>query len=78
MASIKSKNANSMVYFLIGYIMVLWGVLIALGGVCFDYVLSIWCHKDIPWWGDAICGLICSAVVVPAALVTWLVQMFGG
>lgn len=78
MASIKSRATNVKVYFFLGCFVFFWGMMLALGGFCFDYVLNTWYHKDIPWWGDVICGLIGSALIVPAAIITFIIQAFGG
>ena len=41
------------------------------------YLLEVWLQKDIPWYGDMIIGLFAAELAVPAAIVTWLLHLFG-
>jgi len=47
-----------------------------IGGVCFDYCLWSLFGKDIPWYADAVCGLIGGEVALPLAVVMWIVHFF--
>lgn len=50
---------------------------VILGGFCFDYSLYAILGKDIPWYGDAICGFVSGEIVVPLAIVLWVLSWFG-
>jgi hypothetical protein len=45
---------------------------ITIGAVCFDYSLKFVFDKDIPWYGDCVCGLFLGEVAVPAAIICWV------
>ncbi len=57
-----------------GCIIIILIISLTLGAVCFDYALYSFFGKDIPWYGDAACGMILSAVVIPLALVCWVIR----
>jgi len=46
-------------------------------GYCFDY--SLWCivGKDIPWYADAIAGIVTNGLVVTVAIACWIVRLCG-
>jgi hypothetical protein len=46
------------------------------GGFCFDYTLNACFAKDIPWYADAFCGMILGEIIVPAAIVCWVLHFF--
>lgn len=50
---------------------------LALGGMAVNYLLEVWFTKDIPWYGDVLIGLFVAEIAVPAAIVTWLLRLFG-
>lgn len=47
------------------------------GGVCFDYVLEVTFGKDIHWFGDMICGFVGGSVIVPAAIICFILVLCG-
>ena len=50
---------------------------LALGGWSVDYLLQLFAGKDIPFWADAIIGLIVGEVSIPLAIVCALLHYFG-
>jgi hypothetical protein len=50
---------------------------LALGGVCFDYVLATTIGKDVPWYADAVAGLFLGQFAVPAAIICWIIKLCG-
>lgn len=48
-----------------------------IGSMAVNYLLAVWLSKDIPWFGDMIIGLFTAEFAVPAAIVTWLLKIFG-
>jgi hypothetical protein len=47
-----------------------------LGGFCFDYCFWAIFGKDIPWYGDMICGLFLGEFVLPLSVVLWILSFF--
>jgi hypothetical protein len=47
-----------------------------IGGICFDYSLNFIFGKDIPWWGDVLCGLVTAEFVAPVAIVCFVLDIF--
>jgi hypothetical protein len=45
-----------------------------LGGICFDYVLDYAFDKDVPYYYDAIGGVVTGCLVVPAAIVCYILE----
>jgi hypothetical protein len=50
---------------------------VTLGGVLFDYCLQSYFGKDIPWYGDAACGLVTAEFVLPFAIVAFILKLCG-
>lgn len=46
-------------------------------GWSFDYCLMMLIGKNIPWYGDIICGLFVGSVTIPLAIVMWVLNFFG-
>ncbi len=49
---------------------------VVLGGWSVDVLLALF-DKDIPFWGDALIGLIVGEVTIPVALVYTILHYFG-
>lgn len=49
---------------------------LTIGAVCFDYCLWGFFGVDIPWYADVLCGLFTGEVVVPLAVVLWIISWF--
>lgn len=45
---------------------------ISIGAWAFDGCLDMLWGKDIPWYGDAICGLFLAEIAIPVAIVCWI------
>jgi len=50
---------------------------LAFGGWLFDYSLYSITGKDIPWYGDMVCGLFLGEIALPAAIICWVMRMCG-
>lgn len=50
---------------------------VTIGAWSTSYLLWIWLGKDIPLFGDIVIGAIAGELTVPAAIVTWLLRLFG-
>lgn len=61
----------------LGCFLLVLAVNLTIGGVCFDYALFSMFGKDIPWYADALCGLVLAEIVGPVALVCWIVRLCG-
>lgn len=48
-----------------------------LGTKAFDYMLWAIVGKDIPWYGDFICGVLLGWGSIPIAGVLWILNAFG-
>ena len=48
-----------------------------LGGWSFDYCLWAIFGKDIPFWGDMICGFFAGEVTIPLAIVCFILRCCG-
>ena len=46
----------------------------ALGGLCVDYCLQSWFHKNIPFIFDCLISFLTGELVIPAAVVTLIVN----
>ena len=42
-----------------------------------NFLLAYFLHKDIPWIGDLVIGLIAGALTIPVAIVMAILQYFG-
>ena len=45
-----------------------------LGGLAFQYSLKTVFNRDVPWYTDVVCGLFLGEIVVPAAIVCYIVK----
>ncbi|NQT40259.1 MAG: hypothetical protein HQ581_22390 [Planctomycetes bacterium] len=43
--------------------------------MAFDYSLWTYFGKDIPWYGDVVCGVALNGVIISAALVAWVLVL---
>lgn len=59
-----------------GIQLLLLTVYLAVGGMSVNYLLEVWLQKDIPWYADTLIGLL-AGITVPAAIVTWILRLFG-
>ena len=59
------KGYESLLFLLIGF---------AVCGFCFDYSLTVYFGKDIPWYGDCLAGLLTSPISVPAAVIGYVLK----
>lgn len=50
---------------------------VVLGGLSTAYCLFALTGRTIPWWGDALIGLVAGEVTVPLMIVLWLLSQFG-
>jgi hypothetical protein len=50
---------------------------ITVGSLCFDYCLWTYFGKDIPWYGDVVCGLVTGQFIVPFTIVAFVLQLCG-
>jgi len=50
---------------------------LTLGGFCFDYCLQFIFGKDIHFMGDIICGLFLGELAIPAAVICFVLNLFG-
>jgi hypothetical protein len=48
-----------------------------IGGLCFQVCLWSLIGKDAPWYLDGLAGMFASPVVVPLAVVCWVVRACG-
>ncbi len=49
---------------------------LTLGTMSVNYISNVWFQKDIPWYGDMIVALFAAEFTVPAAIATWVFQLF--
>jgi hypothetical protein len=73
----KGENMKSLLSVLtfVVVITVLAGIAIspfAFVGFLFDYSLDVYFEKDIPWYGDVLVGTFSSPVLIPAAVVGYV------
>ena len=47
---------------------------VAICGFCFDYNLTVYFGKDIPWYGDCLAGFFTVPVNVPAAVIGYVLE----
>lgn len=50
---------------------------VTLGGYCFHYSLWNIFGKNIPWFADAVCGVVLGGVAIPTAVVCWVMRLCG-
>jgi hypothetical protein len=50
---------------------------LSIGAFAFDYALSSILGKDIPWFGDMICGLFLGELAIPAMVICWVMRLCG-
>lgn len=67
-----SNDSPGCLAYLIGHIIV--GIPAAFA---VQYLIGVFFQKDIPWYGDLLLGLLTSGYAILAALVVWLLQIFG-
>ena len=60
-----------------GCYMIIVAVNITIGALCFDYALETILGKNIPWYGDVICGLFLGEFAIPAAVICWVMTLCG-
>lgn len=53
------------------------GVSVTLGGYCFGYILETVFGKNVPWYADALGGLVLSSLAVPGAIICWILTLAG-
>lgn len=46
-------------------------------GFLFQYSLWAMFCKDIPWYGDMLCGFIAAPILLPLTLILFFLQLFG-
>jgi len=49
-------------------------IVAAIGGFCFDYNLTVYFGKDIPWYGDCLAGFFTALINVPAAVIGYILE----
>ena len=59
------------------YLLVFLVLNIGLGGLSFNYCLWFVFGKDVPWYADAICGLILAEITIPVMMVCWILNLCG-
>ncbi len=52
-------------------------IYVALGAYCFAYCLDAAFAKNIPWYADAVVGLVGGALFIPLAIAAWVCQLCG-
>jgi hypothetical protein len=67
-----SDNGASCLGYLIAY-----AIASIPGAIATQFLLWTFLQKDIPWYGDVIIGFFASGIAIPAAIVVWLLQLFG-
>lgn len=60
----------------LGYV-IGYAIIAVIGGIASDYLIALVFHKDIPWYADAVIGIIGGAFVVAAAVIAWILTCFG-
>lgn len=67
----READVSGCLGYIIGYLIVA-----AIGGFAAQYLIWVFFVKDIPWYGDALIGFFGGSIVVPAAIVVWLLRLF--
>lgn len=52
-------------------------IYVALGAYSFAYCLDAAFAKNIPWYADAVVGLLAGALFIPLAVASWVCQLCG-
>ena len=47
------------------------------GALSFNYCLWNIFGKDIPWYGDLMCGVFSARVTVPLSIILWILKICG-
>jgi hypothetical protein len=50
---------------------------LTIGGLAFQYSLWAIFGKDIPWYADALCGVVLGAAALPLAFILWILSLCG-
>jgi hypothetical protein len=48
-----------------------------LGGICTNFLIQQFFTKNISFFWDAVIGFIGGEVIIPVALVTWILKLLG-
>lgn len=75
MRRLRSTEPQSLAV-VVGVILVVAVIRAALCGPLFQFCLWRIAGKDIPWYADALCGLVAAEVVAPLAIVLWVLGFF--
>lgn len=60
-----------------GCFLVIMLINLTIGAVAFDYCLySLW-GKDIPWYGDVVCGAVLGEFAIPVAIACLVMRLCG-
>ena len=73
---VQSVEKNGLMNTCIVYIIV-YGLAWWLSSYLFSYTIYAWTDKAIPWYASMLGGLFCAGITVPAAVVTWVLQLCG-
>ena len=56
--------------------LILFAILLIPGAFAFDYALDSLLGQDVPWYADAAGGLVTAELVIPVAVVCWILRFF--
>ena len=56
---------------------IILGLYILGSAIATNYLFAIFLHKNISFWGDALIGIIGGSVIVPVAIVIWMLKTTG-
>ena len=68
----KNGLGNTCIAYMIVYGLAWW-----LSSYLFSYTIYVWFDKVIPWYASMVGGLLCAGITLPAAVITWVLQLCG-
>lgn len=72
-----SSTANTLLGCNCGCMILIVLVNLTLGAYCFDYSLAALFGTDVPWYLDVVAGLFLGELVIPVAVILWIVGISG-
>ena len=69
------NNSNSSCVIMLIIIMIIFTFNTFIGGWAADYILNFF-GKDIPFYADCIIGFFIAEILIPIAIILWIISLF--
>jgi hypothetical protein len=52
-------------------------IAVVIAALCTDYVLQVVLHTNLPFWADALIGVVGSEITIPAVIIVFILSVIG-